>query len=106
MDRKSFKDALNKRFLDVKKQLDESKSYLIFENDVTRSGDSVFAEDLPVYRYLEQQKLEWQQIRDRQLEREYLIVQIEPGTEDQTLGRLMANRLPKDMVYYVYKANS
>ena len=63
-------------------------------------------EDLPVYKYLERHHLQWQNVMDRQLQREYLLVLTEPGDEDDMLGRLMACQLPGDIVYYVYKATT
>ena len=106
MNQKPVKDILIKKFLDVKKTLDASKSYLIFENDLKRTSDSILSESLPVYQYLDKHQFHWQKIFDKQLDREYLIVQTEPGKEDNILGRLISCQLPKDMVYYVYKATS
>ena len=106
MDQKPHKNILNQRFLDVKKKLEPSKSYLIFENDAGKTDDSLLSETLQVYAYLETQQLEWQTFIDREQKSEYLIIQTEPGNEDDILGRLMACQLPEDMVCYVYKAGS
>lgn len=106
MNHKPENNTVNQRFSDVKKNLDASKSYLIFETDSKRSKDSILAKDLPIYSFLESRGFSWQRINDKELDREYLIVQTNPGDEDHILGRLMACALPKDMVYYVYKANT
>ena len=91
-------------FSDVKKELDSSKGYLIFENDISQSDESLFSETLQIYHYLKKHQMIWQKILDNGLEREFLIIQTEPGKEDDVLGRLMAYHLPSDLVYYVYKA--
>lgn len=104
MNQKSYKDILHKRFSDLKKELDPSKSYLIFENDVKKMGNSILSGDLPVYEYLERHQFIWQKIEDSQIKREYLIVQTEPGNEDDTLGRLMVYQMPREVTYFVYKA--
>lgn len=104
MPEKTFKNTLYERFPDVKKRLDVSKSYLIFENDIKQSGESILDDTLEINRYLADRHPDWQKVYDKQMNREYLIIQIEPGNEDDILGRLMTYQLPKKMVYYVYKA--
>lgn len=94
----------NRSFLQIKKELDSSKGYLIFENDINQSDESLFSETLQIYHYLEKNQMIWQKILDSGLEREFLIIQTEPGNEDIILGRLLAGPLPRDMVYYIYKA--
>lgn len=91
-------------FLDVKKELDSSKGYLIFENDINQSDESLFSETLQIYHYLEKHQMIWQKILDSGLGREFLIIQTEPGKEDDVLGKLMAYHLPGELVFYVYKA--
>ncbi|MCG8686071.1 MAG: hypothetical protein MI892_14425, partial [Desulfobacterales bacterium] len=47
-------------FLDVKKELYSSKGYLIFENDINQSDESLFSETLQIYHFLEKHQMIWQ----------------------------------------------
>lgn len=98
-----MKAIVEQPFSDVKKRLDASRSYLIFENDLKRSGDSILSEDHRIYRQLAKHRLDWERIKDA--DGEYVIVQTTPGKEDQMLGRIMAGGIPKEIICYVYKAN-
>ncbi len=93
-----------KNFLWIKQNLDSSLSYIIFENDIKKQGESIFDPDHMAYTFLKGEKHTWQQVIDMDLSKEYLVIQIEPGNEDEVLGRLMGYGFPRDTVYYLYKA--
>ncbi len=88
----------------IKKQLKPENSYIVFENSSKLAGDSIFTKELKVYEYLKNGKHNWQQFKDEKLSREYLVIQMIPGKEDETLGKLLSYGLPKDTAYYLYKA--
>ncbi len=90
----------------IKTQLKPENSYIVFENSPGLDGDSIFTKDLKVYEYLKNGKYHWQRFKDERLLREYLVVQMIPGKEDETLGKLLSYGIPKDTVYYLYQAKS
>ena len=103
---RSFKsnDIKEKNFDWIKKNLDPAKSYIVFENNLKKETDSIFSNKNLVYKYLSKEKFVWEQILDKRLSREYLVIQIEPGNEDVMLGKLFEYKFSKDIVYYLYKA--
>ena len=103
---RSFKsiDIKEKNFDWIKKNLDPAKSYIVFENNLKKETDSIFSNKNLVYKYLRKEKFVWEQILDKRLRREYLVIQIEPGNEDAMLGKLFEYKFSKDIVYYLYKA--
>ncbi len=94
----------NATFAKIKKNLASNKSYIIFEHPVKNSKASLFSDDCIIYYYLENQKLTWQQYIDKDLSREYLVIQLESENADDVLGKLLGSEFPEDAVYYVYKA--
>ena len=86
----------------IKKSLDPKASYLIFENEVDRSGASCLPRGF--YEFLEKEQISWQQVIDMDLSREYLVVKVRPGKEDRVLGKIMGYGIPEKTIYYVYKA--
>ena len=100
----SNKNIQKGSFAGIKKNLDSSKSYIIFENDLNKEKDSIFSNDIMAYTYLQKEKYSWQKIMDPDLAREYLVIQINPENEDKVLGKLMGYGFPRDIVYYLYKA--
>ena len=104
MTNNSHSGPKKKNFLWIKQNLDSSLSYIIFENDIKKQGESIFDPDHMAYAFLKGEKHTWQQVIDMDLSREYLVIQIQPGNEDEVLGRLMGYGFPRDTVYYLYKA--
>ena len=104
MTKSSNNNIQKSNFSKVKKNLDSSKSYIIFENDLKKEKKSIFSDDIMVYTYLQKEKYPNRKIIDTELSREYLVIQVDPGNEDEILGRLMGYGFPRDMVYYLYKA--
>ena len=88
----------------IKRQLQPESSYIVFENSSTLDEDSIFTDELKIYEYLKNGKHHWQQFKDEKLSREYLVIRMIPGKEDETLGKLLSYGLPKDTAYYLYKA--
>lgn len=91
-------------FLEIKQRLDPMGSYIIFENDLKQGGPSILDTAHGAYAFLERENFTWQQVLDPDLAREYLVVRIPKGDEDQALGRVMAYGLPKNTIYYLFKA--
>lgn len=91
-------------FAGIKNTLDASRSYIVFENDLTKAEQSIFSDDMPVCSYLEKEGYSWQKVLDTNLSREYLVIQFKPGNEDEILGKVMGYGLPEDTVYYLFKA--
>lgn len=94
----------NENFSWIKQTLDPSASYIIFENDLKQQGGSIFDSDHIAYVYLAREKIVWQQIIDMDESREYLVIRIVPGNEDQVLGRIIGYGFPENTIYYIYKA--
>lgn len=104
-----FKDysghkIIRKSFGWVKRNLDPSRSYIIFENDLSKQTRSIFSESLIAYQYLKKKNHAWKGVYDSGSKKEYLVIEIEPGNEDETLGKVMGYGFPGDTVYYLYKA--
>jgi len=91
-------------FSGIKKNLDASKSYIIFENDLKKEKNSIFPEEIIAYKFLRKEKYLWEQVFDEEISREYLVIQIARGNEDETLGKVLGYGFPKDTVYYLFKA--
>ncbi|MBF0467947.1 MAG: hypothetical protein HQK61_03545 [Desulfamplus sp.] len=106
MDFKDFSGnkIVRKSFSWIKKNLDPSMSYIIFENDLNKQAASIFSESLIAYQYLKKENCSWKKVYDSGCSKEYLVIQIDPGYEDQTLGKVMGYGFPNDTVYYLYKA--
>jgi len=98
--------TIQKSFTWVKKNLDPAMSYIIFENDLKKENHSIFSECLVAYHYLKKGNYTWQKVYDSKYCKEYLVIQIDPGTEDRTLGKVMGYGFPQDTVYYLYKAET
>ena len=88
----------------IKGQLAPEGSYIVFEHDLQGRKDSIFSKSLRVYDHLKQKKYSWQKVNDRSLFREYLVIRIEPGKEEETLGKMISLGFPKSTVYYLYRA--
>ncbi len=91
-------------FVWIKQTLDPGASYIIFENDRTQGDESIFDPSHPAYAFFKATGYTWKKVMDEKLEREYLVVCIGTGNEDEVLGRVMGYGFPKDLVYYLYKA--
>ncbi|MCK5096722.1 MAG: hypothetical protein KAR45_01390 [Desulfobacteraceae bacterium] len=105
---KFFKNNIIKKqnFEWIKKNLDPAKSYIVFENNLRKKNDSIFSDKNLVFKYLRQEDFFWEQVFDKDLVREYLVIQIDPGNEDEMLGKLIGYEFSKETVYYLYKAYS
>ncbi len=109
-----FKDysddkIIKKSFDWIKKNLDPLMGYIIFENDVSTSissgeAESIFSESLRAYQYLKKENHALRKVYDSKSSKEYLVIQIEPGNEDEILGKVMGYGFGNDTVYYLYKA--
>ncbi len=95
---------IRKSFGWIKKHLDPSMSYIIFENDLTKQRLSIFSESLIAYQYLKKGNYAWKKVYDSKYSKEYLVIKIDPENEDETLGKVLGYGFPKDTVYYLYKA--
>jgi hypothetical protein len=91
-------------FMEIKKTLDPGVSYLIFENDLTLEKESIFDPSHMAYAYFEANAFAWKKVVDKSLQREYLVVCIGTGNEDEVLGQVMGFGFPSETVYYLYKA--
>jgi hypothetical protein len=87
----------------IKKKLDPLMGYIIFENDLSQA-DSIFSESLRAYQYLKKENYAVRKVYDSKSFKEYLVIQIEPGNENEILGKVMGYGFGKDTVYYLYKA--
>jgi len=97
-------DIVQKSFAWIKKNLDPLRSYIVFENDLTKQAGSIFSESLIVYEYLKKGHYAWKKIYDSQGSKEYLVLEIDPENEDEIFGNIMGYGFPKDIVSYLYKA--
>jgi hypothetical protein len=93
-----------KSFYWIKKNLDPLKSYIVFENNLKKGTGSIFLKKNPVFKYLRDETFIWEQFIDKNLSREYLVIQIGQGSEDEILGKLIGYEFSKNIVYYLYKA--
>lgn len=103
---KDFSDhkTIQNSFGWIKKNLDPLQSYIVLENDLNRQPDSIFSKTLITYKYLKKGNYAWKKVYDSKYLKEYLVIQIEPENEDETLGKIMGYGFPKDIVSYLYKA--
>ncbi len=97
-------EVIRNGFAWIKQNLDPSRSYLIFENNVTPLGHTLFSESLRVYQNLKKEGYVWKKVYDPDLAREYLVIAIESGSEDRTFGKIMGYGFPENTVSYLYKA--
>jgi hypothetical protein len=103
-----FKDYSDNKIIEesfdwIKKNLDPLMGYIIFENDLSQA-DSIFSESLRAYQYLKKENYAVRKVYDSKFSKEYLVIQIEPGNENEILGKVMGYGFGKDTVYYLYKA--
>jgi hypothetical protein len=97
-------EMIRKSFKWIKKNLDPLRSYIVFENDLTKQRDSIFSESLIAYQYFKNEGYDWKKVHDSLCSKEYLVLQIDPENEDETFGKIMGYGFPKDIVSYLYKA--
>ena len=88
--------TINGDFSGIKKGLDSSKSYIIFENNLKKGKNP--------FKYLQKENYSWQQVIDRDMLKQYLVIQVAPGNEDEVLGKVIGYGLAEDTVYYIFKA--
>lgn len=101
----SNKNIKKGSFSSIKRNLDSSKSYIIFENDLKKETYSIFSNDIIAYKYLKNENCSFQQVIDTDISREYLVIQIDPGSEDKFFSKVMGYGFPKNTIYYLFKAN-
>ncbi len=103
---KDFSDhnIIQKSFAWIKNNLDPLRSYIVLENDLNKQTDSIFSESLIAYQYLKKGNYAWKKVNDPKLLKEYLVIQIDPGNEDKTLGSIMGYGFSKEAISYLYKA--
>jgi len=104
-----FKDYSDNKIIEksfdwIKKNLDPLMGYIIFENDLNIQAESIFSESLRAYQYLKKENYAVRKVYDSKSSKEYLVIQIEPGNEDEILGKVMGYGFGNDTVYYLYKA--
>jgi hypothetical protein len=87
----------------IKKNLDPLMGYIIFENDLSQA-DSIFSESLRAYQYLKKENYAVRKVYDSKSSKEYLVIQIDPENEDETLGSVMGYGFSKETISYLYKA--
>jgi len=95
---------IQKSFGWIKKNLDPLRSYIILENDLNKQTDSIFSKSLITYQYLKKGNYTWKKVYDSKNLKEYLVIQIDPGNEDKTLGSIMGYGFSKETISYLYKA--
>ncbi|MCP4672256.1 MAG: hypothetical protein GY857_13220 [Desulfobacula sp.] len=95
---------IKKSFGWIKENLDPERSYIIFENDLNKQVDSIFSESFIAHQYLKKENHVWKKVYDPAVSKEYLVIQVDPGDEDEILGKIMGYGFLKDTVSYVYKA--
>ncbi len=91
-------------FLQIKQELDPKVSYIIFEQDESFGADPLLDSSQPVYTFLEDQGMHWQQVEDPGLSMAYLVVRVPSGQEEKVLGKLLGYGLPEHIVFYIFKA--
>ena len=103
---KDFSDhkIIQKSFGWIKKNLDPTRSYIILENDLNKQPSSIFSESLIAYQYLKKGNYAWKKVNDAKSSKEYLVIQIDPENEDETLGSVMGYGFSKETISYLYKA--
>ena len=104
-----FKDysdnqIIEKNFDWIKKNLDPLMSYIIFENVFNKQTDSIFSESFIAYQNLKKDNYAVRKIYDSKSFKEYLVIQIDPKNENETLGRIMGYGFEKDIIFSLYKA--
>jgi len=97
---------IQKNFDWIKKNLDPSMSYIIFENDLNKQTLSIFSKSLVAYQYLKKGNYAWKKVYDSKHLKEYVVIQIDPENEDEILGEIMGYGFGKDIVSYLYKAEN
>ena len=97
---------IQKNFSWVKKNLDPKRSYIVFENDLSKQMGSIFSDTLMVYQYLKKENYNWKKVYDAEKLKEYLVIQIDPENEEEALGNIMGCGFEKDIVSYLYKAET
>jgi hypothetical protein len=100
----SHNGIIHGSFIWIKQTLEPGASYIIFENDLTQGDGSIFEPSHMAYAHFSANAYTWKKVLDDKLEREYLVVCIGTGKEDEVLGQVMGYGFPKDTVYYLYKA--
>jgi hypothetical protein len=96
--------TVQKSFAWIKKHLDPSRSYIIFENDLNKQTLSILSDSHIAYQYLKKANYAWKKVGDPGCSKEYLVIQTDLGNEDETLGKVVGYGFSKDIVYYLYKA--
>ena len=84
--------------------LDPCKSYIVFENRYAPGHDAILDPERGILGALEHEGMNFEQVRDMDAGREYLVVEANPGNEEQILGKLLGLGFPENSAYYVYKA--
>ncbi len=97
---------IQKSFDWIKKHLDPSMSYIIFENDLNKQTLSIFSKSLVAYQYLKKGNYAWKKVYDSKHLKEYVVIQIDPENEDEILGEILGYGFGKDIVSYLYKAEN
>lgn len=90
----------------IKSQLTPGRSYIVFEHAVKTDASSIFSKGSRVYAYLAQAQYPWQQVQNTKRGKEYLVIRIEPDREEEILGKMLSLGLPKNTVYYLYRAGN
>ena len=53
---------------------------------------------------MQKENYSWQQVIDRDMLKQYLVIQVAPGNEDEVLGKVIGYGFAEDTVYYIFKA--
>jgi hypothetical protein len=96
MEKFSNNKIIKGNFSGIKKNLDSFKSYIIFENNF-KKGDNPF-------KNLQDKIFPWEQVIDEDISKLYFVIQVDPGKENNVLGKAMGYGLSEDTVYYIFKA--
>jgi hypothetical protein len=94
--------TVSSSFAEIKRSLDQSFSYLVFEKAMGSSNEGEFPEVTQVLSRLKKRILEREMHRDEVRGLLLLVVKLEPEQEDKTMQEFLEIGLPKDITFYYY----
>jgi len=91
-------------FTSIKRSLDPDYGYIIFEKKRERRTLLFFLEDSSLFEFLERSGFLWQFYFDDCMGQDYLVMQCNAGKEEEVMASILAQGLPDDINYYLFKA--
>jgi len=95
-------EPISSNFAEIKRSLDLSCSYLVFETAMGSGKEGGFQEITEALSRLKERVLEREVHRDETTGLLLLVVKVEPEQEDKTMQELLEIGLPKDITFYYY----